>query len=114
MYQTGFKFQLFHLNPSMLLHLFQLPFYFFPLLKLGIVIAPASKRKGSSEIMHAKSLAQGRAHNKRHGNGSSIEMAGGKASPLWRFGFNLAFGSRRGIVLSFTEQTRNAGICQGP
>ena len=58
MYQTGFKFQLFHLNPSMLLHLFQLPFYFFPLLKLGIVIAPASKRKGSSEIMQANPSAQ--------------------------------------------------------
>lgn len=99
MYQTRFKFQLFHLNPSMLLNFFQLPPPP-PPLKLGTVIAPASKRIGSSEIMHAKSLARGRAHNKCHGNDSSIEMAGGKASPLWRFGFNLAFGSRRGIILS--------------
>lgn len=64
MYQTGFKFQLFHLNPSMLLNFFSASLFFL-LLELGTVIAPASKGKGSSEIMYAKSLAQGRAHNKR-------------------------------------------------
>lgn len=100
MYQTGFKFQLFHLNPSMLLNFFQLQFFFPCKIGESNSTCLAEERRGSNEIMHAKSLAWGRAHNKCHGNDSSIEMVGGKASPRWRLGFNLAFGSRRGIILS--------------
>lgn len=99
MYQTGFKPQLFHFNPSMLLNYVQVQF--FSPCKIGDSNSTclAEERRGSNDIMHAKSLAQDRAHNKHYGNDSYVVMAGGKASLLWRFGSNLAFGSRRGIIL---------------
>lgn len=113
MYQIGFKSQLCHLNPSMLLNFLQCQVFFFPW-KIGHSNSTclAEYRRQSNEVMHAKSWAQGREHNKCHHNDSYVVMV---AKRLLFYG---------GLVLichlvqqgesscpNFTEKTRNVEIC---